>query len=124
MSLAPSIEVSVIVTSYNHEKFIARALDTVFMQTGVNFEVLLADDCSTDNTLLIMQEFLKKHPENTRILERKNNLGMSLNMFDAYHCARGKYIAICEGDDFWVSPNKLKKQVDFLESYQFFFRCL
>ena len=115
-----AIKVTVIVTTYNHEKFIAKTLDSIFMQKGVSYEVLLADDCSTDKTSHIMQQYVDKYPSIARILERKENLGMCLNMYDAYHQAKGEYIAICEGDDFWISPYKLQKQAEFLDSHSEF----
>ena len=108
-------KVSVIVTSYNNEQYIKEALDSVFMQKDIDFEVLLADDCSTDNSLLIMKEYVKKHPKISRILNRSKNLGMCLNMYDAYHKVKGEYIAILEGDDFWIDHLKLKKQADVLD---------
>ena len=106
--------VTVIVTSYNHEKFIRKTLNSIFRQKGVIFEVLLADDCSKDSTLAIMKEYVKKYPKIAKILPRKKNLGMCLNMHDAYQHAKGDYIAICEGDDYWIDSFKLKKQSDFL----------
>lgn len=85
------------------------------MQRDIDFEVLLSDDCSTDSTLSIMKGYMKKYPKIIKLLKRTENLGMCLNMYDAYHKARGEYIAILEGDDFWTDPLKLKKQADILD---------
>tara|TARA_B100002019_G_scaffold288459_1_gene302118 strand:+ start:2593 stop:3471 length:879 start_codon:yes stop_codon:yes gene_type:complete len=109
------ITVSVVITSYNQEEFIKQALDSVFIQKDIEFEVLFADDHSTDNTLNIIREYASKHSKISKIIPRKKNLGMCLNMYDAYHKAKGKYIAILEGDDYWTDELKLKKQCDFLE---------
>lgn len=113
------IRVSVIMVTYNHEKFIKKAIEGVLMQE-VNFdiELIIADDCSPDNTQKVVEELLKNHPKAHAVKYTKHlqNKGMQPNFIWAYQQCNGKYIAICEGDDYWTDPLKLEKQVDFLEN--------
>lgn len=107
---------SVIIISYNQEKYIEEAIDNVLNQkVNFDFELLLADDCSKDNTLNIMKEYEKKYPNIIKVLERKENLGATKNIVDAYKQSKGKYITVLEGDDYWCDENKIQKQIDFLE---------
>lgn len=107
---------SVCVITYNHDKYIKRALDSILSQiTLFDFEVVIGEDCSSDNTRTICEEFVLKYQNRINLLPSKNNLGMQVNFLRTLKSCRGKYIAICEGDDFWTDCNKLQKQVDFLE---------
>ncbi|MFW6275153.1 MAG: glycosyltransferase [bacterium] len=116
--------VSVCVQTYQHAKYIEQCLDGILMQkTSFPFEVLLGEDESTDGTREICIEYAKKHPDKIRlILHRRENVikigGQPTGRFNLLYNlkeARGKYIALCEGDDYWTDPYKLQKQVDFLE---------
>ncbi len=109
-------EVSVVCTAYNHGKYIAQALDSVLSQK-INFEIeiLIADDCSTDETSAIIQEYASKDQRIT-ILHREKNLRMLANMKDAFAHCKGDKIAILECDDFWIDEYKLQKQYDALNS--------
>lgn len=118
------IKVSVIVLSFNHEKYIAQALDSILMQeVDFNYEILVGDDASSDKTPEILQEYQKQHPDIIRVWLREQNLGATQNAYELLNCAHGKYIAACEGDDYWIVPNKLKKQVDFLETNLQYIAC-
>lgn len=105
--------------TYNHEKYILDALNGVYNQK-FNFkcELVIYDDCSTDSTIDIIKKYFK---ENDSIFESINlninstNLGVSKNFYSSLISCNGKYIALCEGDDFWIDSLKIKKQVDFLE---------
>lgn len=110
--------VSVHMMSYNHEKFIGKAIQGVLSQQ-VNFpvEIVISDDCSTDNTQKIIMEYAERYPGIVKPVLRFKNLGGRDNFRDTFDYCHGKYIAICEGDDYWVHPQKLQKQVDFLESH-------
>ena len=113
-----NILLSVAIISYNQEKYIAEAIESVLAQkVNFNYELLLADDCSKDNTLKIMKEYEKKYPEIIRVLDRKHNLGANNNQVDAARNGRGKYFTLLEGDDYWIDENKIQTQVDFLESH-------
>lgn len=108
--------VSVVMITYNHENFIREAIEGVLMQqASFSFELIIGEDCSTDNTRKICIEYKKKYPEIIRLLLPDSNLGMANNFLQTLNESTGKYIAICEGDDYWTDPYKLQKQVDILE---------
>jgi len=115
------IMVSIVCNAYNHEKYIAQCLDGFVSQiTNFNFEVLVHDDASTDNTAVIIKEYRSKFPDIINpILQAENKGSQGINNWIVYQFprARGKYIAICEGDDYWTDPYKLQKQVDLLQLY-------
>ena len=112
------IKVSVVVITYNHEKYVRHALQSIVSQsTNFNYEVIVGDDCSTDNTSAIVMDFSKKNPELFIPVIRDKNLGMAKNVVDLVLRAKGKYIALLEGDDYWLDDYKLQKQVDFMESH-------
>ncbi|HEX8278180.1 MAG TPA: glycosyltransferase, partial [Segetibacter sp.] len=111
--------VSVVMTTYNHQSFIAQAIESVIMQkTNFQFELVIGEDCSTDHTTIICREYALKYPNIIKLLSRGRNLGMKENGKQTINEARGKYIAILEGDDYWVDENKLQMQVDLLEKDQ------
>lgn len=112
--------VSVIVTAYNHERYIQRCLEGIAMQNSeYPFEVLIGEDCSPDGTRAVLEELRKELPSNFRFFYRKQNMGAmgDNNSADLIARSRGKYLAVCEGDDYWTFENKLKQQVDWLESH-------
>jgi glycosyltransferase involved in cell wall biosynthesis len=91
---------SVIIISYNQEKFLEQAIKSVINQkTEYKYEILLADDCSPDNSKLILEKYHKKYPKIIRIIPRKHNLGGTANSFNACSKAKGKYITVLEGDE-------------------------
>lgn len=111
--------VSIRCITYNHEPYIAQALDGFLMQkTDFPFEVIVHDDASTDKTADIIREYEKKYPKIIKpIYETENQWSKhdgSLGRI-VYSACKGKYIAECEGDDYWIDENKLQIQVDFLE---------
>lgn len=116
--------VSARVITYNHEKFIRECLEGIFMQeTNFPFEVVIGEDCSTDDTRLICEEFKAKYPERVNLLAYNKNIGAQENARRAREACRGKYIAFCEGDDYWTDPLKLQKQADFLEGNSAYAMC-
>jgi len=109
---------SVVCITYGQEKYIAQAIDSILMQvTNFKFEIIIGEDCSPDNTREILLSYEKKYPNIITLLCRENNIGVSDNADDCIRKTKGKYIAILEGDDFWVDTSKLQKQVDFLNSH-------
>jgi len=109
--------VSVKTITYNHEKFIAQCIEGIMMQkTNFLFEYIIGEDCSTDGTLKIVQEYAAKYPDVIRIMTDEKNVGAVENDNRTDRACRGKYVAFCEGDDFWTDPYKLQKQIDFLEA--------
>lgn len=118
------ILVSVLCTTYNHEKFIEEALKGILNQkTNFRYEVIVHDDASTDKTQQIIRAYEKKYPGQIRsILQKVNKRKCTLKVLYPY--TRGKYIAFCEGDDFWIDENKLQIQVDFMEKHSEYGMCL
>ena len=110
------ITVSVVMITYNHEKFIKEALESIFSQkTNFHYELIISNDCSTDNTDEVIKKIIDKN-ENGSLINYTNhhkNKGMIPNFLWSIQQAKGKYIALCEGDDYWTDPYKLQKQVDF-----------
>lgn len=110
--------VTVICCTYNHEAYIAEALESIVVQkTDFKFEVLVSDDASTDNTAEILREYEKKYTYIIKVIYRKKNLGAIINGLHTLNDARSKYVVINEGDDYFNDPYKLQKQVDFLEKH-------
>ena len=119
--MGSDVEVSVICNAYNHGKYIRDALNGFVMQkTDFKFEVLVHDDASTDNTADIIREFEEKYPDIIKpVYQTENQYSKDVWITDVYQLRRskGKYIALCEGDDYWTDPDKLQKQYDALESH-------
>jgi len=117
--------VSVGIITYNHEKYIRQCLEGVMMQkTTFPFDVIVGEDCSTDNTRSIIEEFEQKYPGIIKPIYQEKNVGGARNAYEfCYPALTGKYVAICEGDDYWTDPYKLQKQYDFLEQNPDFVMC-
>jgi len=127
MKNSEEIIVSIRCCTYNQEPYIRQCLEGFVMQkTGFRFEAVVHDDASTDNTAAIIREYADKYPDIIKPLFSKENLYSrrdgSLSRLMNEHM-RGKYIAFCEGDDYWTDPFKLQKQVDFLESHPEYSAC-
>ncbi len=109
---------SVVVTTYNHEKYIAQCLENILSQKGdFQLEVVVGDDCSTDNTSWIVDDFRDSYPTIITMLPREKNLGITKNLKRCLDACSGEYIAICEGDDYWLDEYKLQKQMMYLETH-------
>ncbi|KOS69858.1 glycosyl transferase family 2 [Lysinibacillus contaminans] len=118
--LLQNILVSINCITYNHEEFIAEAIESFLMQkTNFNYEILIHDDASTDSTAEIIREYEKKYPDLIKPIYQKENQYSKGNPVDRINMrrAKGKYIAICEGDDYWLDPYKLQKQTDYMEKH-------
>lgn len=124
-------DVSVVITTYNHEKFIAQAIDSVLMQeVNFNFEIIIGEDESEDNTRKIVMAYKNRNPEIRLFLRsRKDVIYINneptgrYNFIRNLQAAKGKYIALLEGDDYWVDKKKLQKQYDFLENNKNYTVC-
>ncbi len=115
-----SVQVSIICTTYNHEKYIRKCLDGFVMQKDVTFEIIIHDDASTDNTANIIREYEKKYPALFKpIYQTENQHSKRVKFITQYMVPliSGRYVAFCEGDDYWTDPHKLKKQFDALENH-------
>lgn len=111
-------KVSVLLITYNHEHYIAQAIDSILMQrTSFPFEVVIGEDCSTDGTREIVCGYQARYPEIVRALLPEANQGPFKNVAAGLAACRGQYIASLEGDDYWTDPEKLQLQVDFLDRH-------
>lgn len=112
--------VSVLCCSYNHERMIRRTLEGILTQkTNFAFEVIVSDDASTDGTQNIIREYIKKYPNQMeKCVLRTQNVGIGCNYYEALQKVSGRYLAICDGDDEWLDPEKLQKQYDYLERHR------
>jgi len=120
----PKPLVSVCCLTYNHEPYISDCIEGFLLQkTNFTYEVLIHDDASTDKTPKIIREYEKKYPDIIKPIYQKSNQysrGVRPTFEFNIPRAKGKYIALCEGEDYWTDPLKLQKQVDFLESHKDF----
>lgn len=118
-------KLSVILITYNHEKYIEKALDSVLSQvTDFPFEIVIGDDCSPDDTKNIIREHRDKYPDIIRIVHREKNTGRpTLNVYETTMKCRGDYLAYLEGDDYWTDSDKLQKQMDFLNEHPEYIAC-
>lgn len=114
--------VSICCLVYNHEKYLRECLEGFVKQkTNFKFEVLIHDDASTDNSTDIIREYEERYPDIIKPIYQKENQyskGVKISFTYQYPRAKGKYIALCEGDDYWCNENKLQTQVDYLESHK------
>lgn len=122
MKTKPLLSVALI--TYNQEEFITKCIEgMVNQQTDFPFEIVIGEDCSTDKTRDICLKFKEMHPDLIRLILPEKNLGMMGNWINTINNCEGKYIAICEGDDYWIDNLKLQKQVDFLEQHPDYSLC-
>ncbi len=114
-----NIMVSICCTAYNHENYIADALESFLMQkTNFDFEILIHDDASTDRTAEIIKKYEERYPNIIKPIyqtENQYSKGVKVGQLNRER-ANGKYIALCEGDDYWIDTHKLQKQIDYMES--------
>jgi len=115
---AVSSKLSVLVVSYNHEKYIGEAIESIlFQETDFPIEILIADDCSTDGTPEIIHRYQAKHPGLVRVLDSQGNLGITRNYQRGFAACSGEYIAVLEGDDYWLNKDRLATMVQFLDEH-------
>ena len=108
--------VTTMITAYNHRPYLKKAIESALVQKGEFIhEVIVADDCSTDGTAEMLDELQKTYPGEFTVLPTEKNLGIAENMRRCFAAAKGKYVAVLEGDDYWITPWKLNRQVRFLE---------
>ena len=111
-------KVSVAMVTYNHEKFVIQAVESVLMQTtNFPYEIVIGEDCSPDETRDRVLELQSRHPSRIRVILADRNTGGMDNFVRTYQACRGEYVALLDGDDYWTDPRKLQIQVDFLESH-------
>jgi glycosyltransferase involved in cell wall biosynthesis len=106
------------IITYNHQPYIAQAVEGALQQrTSFPFEIVIGEDCSTDGTRQIVFDYQRRYPQIIRVITSAHNVGVRANAVRAYDACRGKYVAFCDGDDYWQNPYKLQMQVDFLETH-------
>lgn len=111
------MKLSVFVVTYNQEQYIRQCLDSIVMQkTNFDYEVIIGEDCSTDNTPQICDEYADKYPF-IHVYHHPKNIGLLKNWEFVMNRCQGEYIALLEGDDYWIDENKLQRQVDWLEAH-------
>jgi len=113
------MDVSVVLLTYNHERFLTQAIESVLAQrTRTPFELLITEDCSTDGSREIIDEFAARHPDRIRVFLSEHNLKSNESTLRALRAAHGRYVAFLDGDDYWTSNDKLQRQVDFLDMHR------
>ena len=118
------VSVSVCMIAYNHQEFIAQAVESVLAQSGnLDIELVIGDDASSDETSAILRKYRQAHPEQIKLRVNRTNMGMMGNLEATLSECTGAYIAMLEGDDYWSDPQKLAKQVAFLEDNPDFALC-
>lgn len=126
------IKVSVCVPTYNHEPYIAQMLEGALQQqTSFAYEIVIGDDASTDNAPAIIRQYAQQYPDRIRAYLHPTNLGPSSprefagrnNVLFLLKACRGQYVALCEGDDYWTDPQKLQKQVEFMDAHPDYAIC-
>ena len=124
VSQSGPVEVSVVLITYNHTSYIRQCIDSILMQqTNYRFEILIGDDASPDDTQDILWEYQNLYPEIIRLEARETNIGATSNAYDLYRKAKGRYIALMEGDDYWTDVLKLQLQYEFLEENHQYIGC-
>lgn len=122
------MKVSVLCMTYNHEKYIRSALEGfVSQKTDFDYEVIVHDDASTDGTADIIREYAEKYPHIIKPIYQTENQYSKRNASQVqavWQKIRGRYIALCEGDDYWIDENKLQMQVDFLDRNPEYSACV
>ena len=112
-------KVSVCCATYNHEPYIKKALDSVLNQsTDFDFEIIIGEDCSTDRSRDVLDEYKKRYPDKITLIYRDHNVGAKRNFEEIYSLAKGKYIIVLETDDYWTDPRKLQLQYEYLEKHK------
>ena len=112
------MKVNVILITYNHSQYIRQTLESILVQEiSHEVEIIVADDCSPDNTVDIIREYQDKTSFTFTFLEERQNLGYIRNYQRAFAACTGDYVAIMEGDDYWHKPNHLQNHIDYLEKY-------
>ncbi|MBQ8635611.1 glycosyltransferase [bacterium] len=118
------IKVAIACQTYNQAKYIRQMLDGFVMQkTNFRFVAYVGDDCSTDGTKEIIEEYAKKYPEIIKPIYQQTNTKGAMNFMDTFNACKAQYVAWCEGDDYWTDENKLQKQADFLDCHPDYSGC-
>lgn len=112
------MKLSVLIVAYNQAPFIEQAVRSALMQeTAFDYQIVVADDCSTDGTRQIVEHLAERHPDRLRLVAHETHVDVQQNLLDGYASCDGQYLALLDGDDYWISPYKLQRQVNFLDRH-------
>lgn len=110
--------VSICMSTHRHERYVTQAIEGVMMQqTSFPIQLVIGEDLSDDSTRLVCEELAERYSPHIKLLPSDKNYGQNHNLSRIIYACTGKYIAMCEGDDYWIDPAKLQKQVEFLEAH-------
>ncbi|MDR2408545.1 MAG: glycosyltransferase [Bacteroidales bacterium] len=108
---------SVVIFTYNHENYIEQTiLSVVNQKTKYDYEIVVNDDCSTDNTYHVIQSLQSKYPDLIRIIHNEKNLGLNKSFENAIRTVKSEYVALLGGDDYWITTDKIEKRLNILQS--------
>lgn len=118
------VVLTVFTPTYNQENYIEKCIEGIVTQkTNFKFNLVISDDCSTDSTRNIIKKYEEKYPDIVKCIYREKNLGPMNNFIYSLNDIHTKYVALCDGDDFWTDKNKLQTQYDFLEKNHKYSLC-
>ncbi len=110
--------ISVVIPSYNRADTVGQTIESIVNQiVNADIEIVIGDDCSTDNARQVLQKYKEKYPNIIRLIFHEHNIGLGANWATCIKACRGKYICNCDNDDYWHNPNKLQLQLDYMESH-------
>lgn len=113
------IKLSVVVVTYNQELYVRQCLESILKQkVNFEYEIVLGDDASTDQTVKIIEQIMQEYPGKIRLFVNKENLGASKNIYNLLLQSRGEYFTRLEGDDYWELTDELQKSIDFLDEHK------
>ena len=116
--------ISILLLTYMHEEFVREALDSIFTQElSVGFEVIATEDCSSDRTRIILEEYRQRFPETLFILQRDARVGGKRNLLDGFARCRGNFVCVLDGDDYWTDTHKLSAQLAILQESSQYVAC-
>ena len=124
MSSEYPVKFSLVIAAYNHEKFIAEALESILLQkVDFDYDIIVGEDGSSDHTAEIIESYALKYPQKIKLLKADSNVGLFKNAMGMFRACTGEYMAFMDGDDRWTHPDKLQKQVDFLDANKDYAGC-
>lgn len=110
--------VSTVIPSYNRANTVGQTIESILaQQVDADMEIVIGDDCSTDNAREVLLQYKEKHPDIIRLIFHEQNVGLGANWATCVKECHGKYICNCDNDDYWHNPNKLQLQLDYMESH-------
>lgn len=110
-------KITILITTYNLEKYIRKSIDSILMQkTQYKYKIVIADDASTDGTAEILEEYKRKYPDTIDLILNKTNMGSLKNSNQLFENVQSEYFSFLDGDDYWIDENKMQEQIDFLDN--------